>query len=127
MDLLYNGALPHSTQQPLNGPRSKVPLTPSGLDNGYWRYGQRAAFPLVANDIPFRNGDSQDSHVSHPVEYSPTWIRGIGIFFCLLNIVLFLTNCICLSARFYLRPGSLRLSFIDEVEALFIPAFVSPA
>jgi hypothetical protein len=32
-----------------------------------------------------------------------------------------------LSARFYLRPGSFTQSFTDQVESLFIPAFVSAA
>lgn len=61
------------------------------------------------------------------VVYRPEWVTGFGIFFCLLNIVLFLTNCVFLSMRFYLRPGSLTKSFTDQVESLFIPAFVSPS
>lgn len=59
------------------------------------------------------------------VVYRPEWVTGFGIFFCLLNIVLFLANCVFLSMRFYLRPGSLTKSSTDQVESLFIPAFVS--
>ncbi|RFU81751.1 hypothetical protein TARUN_453 [Trichoderma arundinaceum] len=57
------------------------------------------------------------------VVYKAEWVNGFGIFFCLLNIVLFLTNSVFLSMRFYLRPGSLTKSFTDQVESLFIPAF----
>ncbi|KAM0250910.1 hypothetical protein ACHAQJ_008445 [Trichoderma viride] len=57
------------------------------------------------------------------VIYQAEWVTGFGIFFCLLNIVLFLTNCVLLSMRFYMRPGSLTKSFTDQVESLFIPAF----
>ncbi|KAL7922954.1 voltage-dependent anion channel domain-containing protein [Trichoderma austrokoningii] len=61
--------------------------------------------------------------VLHGLVYRPEWVTGFGIFFCLLNIVFFLTNCVFLSMRFYLRPGSLTKSFTDQVESLFIPAF----
>lgn len=40
-------------------------------------------------------------------------------------MLLFLTNCILISVRFYLRPGSFMHSFTDQVESLFAPAFVS--
>ncbi|KAL7944441.1 voltage-dependent anion channel domain-containing protein [Trichoderma barbatum] len=59
----------------------------------------------------------------HGLAYQAKWVNGFGVFFCLLNIVLFLTNCVLLSIRFYLRPGSLTKSFTDQVESLFIPAF----
>ncbi|KAL6871177.1 voltage-dependent anion channel domain-containing protein [Trichoderma novae-zelandiae] len=59
----------------------------------------------------------------HGLVYQAEWVNGFGIAFCLLNIVLFLTNCVLLSMRFYLRPGSLTKSFTDQVESLFIPAF----
>lgn len=79
------------------------------------------------------HGCMNDAHLIHvqlltdliQVVYRPEWVTGFGIFFCLLNIVLFLTNCVFLSMRFYLRPGSLTKSFTDQVESLFIPAFVS--
>ncbi|KAM0486064.1 hypothetical protein ACHAPX_000765 [Trichoderma viride] len=61
--------------------------------------------------------------VLHGLVYRPEWVTGFGIFFCLLNIVFFLANCVFLSMRFYLRPGSLTKSFTDQVESLFIPAF----
>ncbi|KAL7795278.1 voltage-dependent anion channel domain-containing protein [Trichoderma ceciliae] len=59
----------------------------------------------------------------HGLVYKAEWVTGFGIFFCLFNILLFLTNCVLLSMRFYLRPGSLTKSFTDQVESLFIPAF----
>lgn len=45
--------------------------------------------------------------------------------FFFFNICLFITNTCLLVARFRLRPGSFRNSFIDQVESLFVPAFVS--
>lgn len=60
-----------------------------------------------------------------PVPWRTDWIYGIGVFFFLLNICLFLMNCILISIRFGLRPGSFTNSFTDQVESLFIPAFVS--
>lgn len=42
-------------------------------------------------------------------------------------MALFVMNCILLSCRFYLRPGAFTSSFTDQVESLFIPAFVSLA
>ncbi|KAK1251142.1 hypothetical protein MKX07_005697 [Trichoderma sp. CBMAI-0711] len=59
----------------------------------------------------------------HGLVYQAEWVTGFGIAFCLLNIVLFLTNCVLISMRFYFRPGSLTKSFTDQVESLFIPAF----
>ncbi|PTB79192.1 hypothetical protein M440DRAFT_1327620 [Trichoderma longibrachiatum ATCC 18648] len=59
----------------------------------------------------------------HGLVYQAEWVTGFGIAFCLLNIVLFLTNCVLISLRFYFRPGSLTKSFTDQVESLFIPAF----
>ncbi|KAF7546184.1 hypothetical protein G7046_g9377 [Stylonectria norvegica] len=64
------------------------------------------------------------ANVLHALKWhSLTWITGIGVFFCLLNIVLFLANCVFLLIRFRLRPGSFTNSFTDQVESLFIPAF----
>ncbi|ETS06613.1 hypothetical protein M419DRAFT_68750 [Trichoderma reesei RUT C-30] len=61
----------------------------------------------------------------HGLVYQAEWVTGFGIAFCLLNIVLFLTNCVLISMRFYFRPGSLTKSFTDQVESLFIPAFTN--
>lgn len=47
--------------------------------------------------------------------------------FALLNMALFVTNCVLITVRFRLRPGSFTASFTDQVESLFINAFVSPA
>ena len=58
------------------------------------------------------------------VFYNPAWVTAIGTFFFILNIVLFLLNCTLLSWRFIIRPGSFLNSFTDQVESLFIPAFV---
>ncbi|UKZ54773.1 hypothetical protein TrVGV298_008586 [Trichoderma virens] len=57
------------------------------------------------------------SSALHGLVYQAGWVNGFGVFFCLLNIVLFLTNCVLLSMRFYLRPGSLTKSFTDQVES----------
>lgn len=60
-----------------------------------------------------------------PVRYRASWLLGIGVFFFILNICLFIMNCVLISYRFYLRPGSFKASFTDQVESLFIPSFVS--
>ena len=60
----------------------------------------------------------------HAVNWSSVWILGVGKFFFILNLVLFLINCVLISIRFYIRPGSLTHSFTDQVESLFIPSFV---
>lgn len=59
------------------------------------------------------------------VSFKAPWITGIGTFFFFLNMLLFLNNCILITLRFYLRPGSFMHSFTDQVESLFAPAFVS--
>lgn len=45
--------------------------------------------------------------------------------FALLNMALFVMNCVLIAIRFRLRPGSFIGSFTDQVESLFINAFVS--
>lgn len=92
-------------------------------DYGHWRYGQRASLTSVSLLLP--PCPNEQVLTGTAVQYTPKWITGIGIFFCLLNMVLFLTNCVMLTARFCLRPGSFTQSFTDQVESLFIPAFVS--
>ncbi|KAF5658358.1 malic acid transport [Fusarium heterosporum] len=62
--------------------------------------------------------------MSTGVRWESPWIRGIGLFFFMLNLVLFLTNCILICTRFHLRPGSFVNSFTDQVESLFISASV---
>lgn len=57
--------------------------------------------------------------------YRAGWITTVGLCFCLLNVAFFVMNCILLSCRFYMRPGTFTRSFTDQVESLFIPAFVS--
>lgn len=59
------------------------------------------------------------------VPYKAAWIEGIGVAFALLNIALFVMNCVLITIRFHLRPGSFIGSFTDQVESLFINAFVS--
>ncbi|KAM5360040.1 hypothetical protein ACJZ2D_014032 [Fusarium nematophilum] len=63
------------------------------------------------------------ANIIHSLKWDASWIRGIGLFFFLLNILLFVTNCVLLSIRFHLRPGSFTNSFTDQFESLFIPAF----
>ncbi|GJN84906.1 hypothetical protein PLIIFM63780_008470 [Purpureocillium lilacinum] len=63
------------------------------------------------------------ANVIHSLPYRASWVTGIGVFFFLLNVSLFLLHCILIAARFYLRPGSFVRSFTDQVESLFIPAF----
>ncbi|RSM09948.1 hypothetical protein CDV31_007465 [Fusarium ambrosium] len=64
------------------------------------------------------------ANILHSLKWDTPWIRGIGLFFFILNLILFVTNLILLSIRFHIRPGSFTHSFTDQVESLFIPASV---
>ncbi|KAF5000003.1 hypothetical protein FGRMN_2084 [Fusarium graminum] len=64
------------------------------------------------------------ANILHSLKWESPWIHGIGLFFFMLNLVLFLTNCILICTRFHLRPGSFVNSFTDQVESLFISASV---
>ncbi|KAH7310658.1 voltage-dependent anion channel-domain-containing protein [Stachybotrys elegans] len=64
------------------------------------------------------------ANVLHSIPSNAAWIHGVGVFFLLLNLVLFTTNCIMITIRFRLRPGSFIRSFTDQKESLFVPAFV---
>ncbi|KAG6024598.1 hypothetical protein E4U41_001731 [Claviceps citrina] len=63
------------------------------------------------------------ANVLHASYYRAGWITIVGLCFCLLNMAFFVMNCILLSCRFYMRPGTFTRSFTDQVESLFIPAF----
>ncbi|KAM0427028.1 hypothetical protein ACHAPT_007926 [Fusarium lateritium] len=67
------------------------------------------------------------ANILHSLKWDTPWIRGIGLFFFILNLILFVTNVILLSIRFHIRPGSFTNSFTDQVESLFIPASVVSA
>ncbi|KAL6860313.1 hypothetical protein ACO1O0_004340 [Amphichorda felina] len=67
------------------------------------------------------NEDNQPPFFSMP--FQARWLTGIGLFFFMLNLCLFLLNCVMISIRFRLHPGSFTHSFTDQVESLFIPAF----
>jgi tellurite resistance protein TehA-like permease len=49
-------------------------------------------------------------------------IYAIGVFFFLLNIVLFIFNIIAIIARFAFYPSTFRASFLHPTESLFVPA-----
>jgi len=58
--------------------------------------------------------------------YKADWLYYLGLSFFLFNLILFVVNCVLISIRFALLPGSFIDSFKDQVESLFIPAvFVS--
>lgn len=60
------------------------------------------------------------------VAYEASWLYYIGLVFFLFNMSLFMMNCILITMRFRMVPGSFTHSFKDQVESLFIPAvFVS--
>lgn len=59
------------------------------------------------------------------VPYKSDWLVGIGLAFFFLNLCLFAINCVMITLRFILHPGSLIRSFYDQVESLFISAIVS--
>ncbi|KFH41611.1 Malic acid transport protein-like protein [Hapsidospora chrysogenum ATCC 11550] len=60
------------------------------------------------------------ANVLFSLSFSNDWLTGIGIFFMMLNICLFLLNCVMISMRFYLRPGSFTRSFTDQYELAVI-------
>ncbi|PKS09724.1 hypothetical protein jhhlp_004345 [Lomentospora prolificans] len=59
------------------------------------------------------------------IPYRAAWVDGLGLAFVMLNLVLFILNCILITMRFCMKPGSFTGSFTDQVESLFIPAFKS--
>ncbi|KAI1298660.1 voltage-dependent anion channel-domain-containing protein [Xylaria venustula] len=67
-----------------------------------------------------------DSNRMAPVSkaYEVRWLESVGVVFLLLNLLLFVLNCVLITMRFILVPGSFTHSFLDEVESLFIPAVV---
>ncbi|KAF0330880.1 C4-dicarboxylate transporter/malic acid transporter [Colletotrichum asianum] len=65
------------------------------------------------------------ANVIHSLPYQAAWLNGIAIAFFLLNVLLFVMNCILATLRFHWRPGTLVHTFTDQTESLFIPASVS--
>ncbi|KAM7212019.1 voltage-dependent anion channel domain containing protein [Rhypophila decipiens] len=64
------------------------------------------------------------ANVLYSIPFSPDWLDGLGLAFFMLNLVLFVMNCIFITLRFHWNPGSFLNSFFDQVESLFIPAFM---
>ncbi|KAI2610741.1 voltage-dependent anion channel [Hypoxylon fragiforme] len=66
------------------------------------------------------------ANVLHSVwtPYRSNWIWCIGLFFFIFNLCLFVMNCVLITMRFIMVPGSFMHSFLDQVESLFIPAVV---
>ena len=62
---------------------------------------------------------------SSTVPWQPAGLIGVGTMFFIFNLCLFVLNCVLISMRFYLRPGSFVQSFTDQLESLFVPSFVS--
>ncbi|KAF6833134.1 C4-dicarboxylate transporter/malic acid transporter [Colletotrichum musicola] len=61
---------------------------------------------------------------SQIVPYQAAWLNGFAVAFFLLNLVLFIMNCVMATLRFRFRRGELVHSFTDQTESLFIPASV---
>ena len=51
-------------------------------------------------------------------------LEAIGVFFFLLNVVLFFVNIALISLRFYCHPETFVASFMHPTERLFVPASV---
>ncbi|POR38133.1 hypothetical protein TPAR_01658, partial [Tolypocladium paradoxum] len=118
--LSFNTAVPRSNQPSLNDLVAKSEKMPP---NGKVTIKDRiACYQWTYFTMTMATGGI--ANVIHALSYRAPWITGVGTFFCVLNVVFFLTNCVLLSTRFYLRPGSFTHSFTDQVESLFIPAFV---
>ncbi|TDZ23141.1 Malic acid transport protein [Colletotrichum orbiculare MAFF 240422] len=64
------------------------------------------------------------ANVIHSLPRQAAWLDGIAVAFFLLNLVLFITNCVLAALRFRLRRGSLTHSFADQTESLFINSSV---
>ncbi|KAJ0168134.1 hypothetical protein CTA2_9607 [Colletotrichum tanaceti] len=64
------------------------------------------------------------ANVIHSLPYQAAWLNGIAVAFFLLNVILFVMNCVLAGFRFKLRPGTLTHSFTDQTESLFIPSSV---
>lgn len=58
------------------------------------------------------------------VPYRSDWLRIIGVVFFLFNVGLFLVNCLLITLRFRLNPGSFTSAFKSPSESLFVPASV---
>ncbi|KAI1471008.1 voltage-dependent anion channel-domain-containing protein [Daldinia caldariorum] len=54
--------------------------------------------------------------------YRADWLWYIGLVFFFFNICLFIMNCVLITMRFVMVPGSFLHSFLDQTESLFIPA-----
>lgn len=63
--------------------------------------------------------------ISLEVPWQSDWLYNIGVFFMILNLLLFVLNCIMITLRFSFYPGSFHASFTSQSESLFIPASVS--
>ncbi|KAI1088719.1 voltage-dependent anion channel-domain-containing protein [Rostrohypoxylon terebratum] len=61
------------------------------------------------------------------VPYQADWLWYIGLIFFLFNICLFVMNCVLITMRFIMVPGSFMHSFLDQTESLFIPSVVVSA
>ncbi|XXG96293.1 Protein phosphatase 2C 6 [Hypoxylon texense] len=57
--------------------------------------------------------------------YRAEWLWYIGLIFFLFNLCLFFMNCVLITMRFVMVPGSFMSSFLDQMESLFIPAVPS--
>ncbi|KAK2032241.1 C4-dicarboxylate transporter/malic acid transporter [Colletotrichum zoysiae] len=64
------------------------------------------------------------ANVIHSLPFDAAWLNGVATAFFLLNIILFIMNCVLAILRFRFRPGSLKHSFADQTESLFIPSSV---
>ncbi|KAH7305081.1 voltage-dependent anion channel [Rhexocercosporidium sp. MPI-PUGE-AT-0058] len=64
------------------------------------------------------------ANVINGIPYKSEWLRIIGVILFLSNLALFLMNCIFITMKFRMRPGSFKESFISPSESLFTPAFV---
>lgn len=65
------------------------------------------------------------ANLLHSIAYRTDWLWGIGMAFYIFNLCLFVLNCVLIAWRFWMVKGSFVRSFSDQVESLFIPAFVS--
>ncbi|KAK5660933.1 hypothetical protein OQA88_12307 [Cercophora sp. LCS_1] len=64
------------------------------------------------------------ANVLHSLPYKSDWLTGIGLTFYFLNLGLFIMNSVLITIRFHVRPGSFINSFTDQMESLFISAFL---
>ncbi|KAL6718490.1 hypothetical protein ACLMJK_004581 [Lecanora helva] len=102
---------------------SSTSLAHSILDKIEWRQRIRHyTWTFFAVTMAWQTGGI--ANVLYTVPFRFRGLETIGVFFFLLNIVLFIFNVTMISLRFYYHPEMFKASILHPTERLFIPAAV---